>query len=67
MEVELSDRDDELAEAKGEIKELHSKVENPEPAINFGSPGEEWSFEVFDFCATILVERPTCHAAANIL
>ena len=49
------------------IASLRRLVDDPDPAIDFGSKGEPWSYEVFELCATILIERPTCHSAANIL
>ena len=49
------------------IKLLQKKVDDPDPAIDFGTKGQQWSYEVFDLCATMLIERPTCNSAANML
>ena len=51
------------------IASLRRLVDDPDPAIDFGSKGEPWSYEVFELCATILIERPTstCHSASNML
>jgi hypothetical protein len=47
--------------------EMTRLVDDPDPAIDFGSKGEPWSFEVFELYATMIIERPTCHSAANML
>ncbi len=64
MRLHLEAMTEDLKEAKALIVKLEELVANPEPAVNFGSKGEPWSFEVFELCVTMLIERPT---AANML
>jgi len=64
---ELSDAKRKHRDDADLIAALRRLVDDPDPAIDFGSKGEPWSFEVFELCATMLIERPTCHSAANML
>jgi hypothetical protein len=64
---ELSDAKRKHEDDADLIASLRRLVDDPDPAIDFGSKGQPWSFEVFELCATMLSDRPNCHSAANML
>jgi len=53
-------------EAENLVGRMRVKLEDPDPHIDFGEKGEEYSFEVFRFAAKALVVGPTCAEIARL-
>ena len=50
-----------------EVNALRRAMKDPDPLIDFGEAGEEYSFDVYRFCAKLLNCKLTCTAASRVI
>ncbi len=73
-QVDMQKLEDELARPNAivdsqnqRIQSLERAVEDPDPAVDFGSRNEEYTFQAFRFAAKCLVAGSTCSEITRLV